>query len=75
MKKTTEKLEQQTNGSVGFGANHPEPYAFKESDIPKNIDALDSASEYIEGKKSGKKTQTTVPTVNPSVEYVNRTEP
>ena len=51
MEKTTEKLEQQVNASVGFGSNHPEPYAFKESDIPKNIEALHSAAEYIEGKK------------------------
>jgi len=70
LEKATEKLEQQANASVGYGSNNPEPYAFKESDIPKNQDALHSAAEYIEGK-----TQNTVPTVNPSVEFVNRTEP
>jgi hypothetical protein len=75
LEKSTEKLEQQANASVGYGPNNPEPVSFKESEIPKDKDALHSAAEYIEGKKSNKKTQNTVPTVYPSVELVNRTEP
>ncbi|HWR43254.1 hypothetical protein [Sporomusa sp.] len=59
MKKSAEKLEQQINASVGYGPNNPEPLSFKESEIPKDKDALHSASEYIDGNN-------TTPTVNPT---------
>ena len=63
-----ENSAEETNASVGYGPNNPEPLSLKESNLPVEKDALHSATEYIEGKN-------TVPDVNPSEKIVNRTEP
>ncbi|HWR43257.1 hypothetical protein [Sporomusa sp.] len=63
MKKSAEKQKLESNASIGYGPNNPEPLAFKESENPKDQDAH-SAAKY-----------NTTPAVNPSVELVNRTEP
>lgn len=52
MKESTKQQEQSTNASVGYGPNNPEPLSFKESEIPKDKDALHSAVEYLNGLKN-----------------------
>ncbi len=52
MKESTKQKEQSTNASAGYGPNNPEPLSFKESEIPKDKDALHSAGEYINGPKN-----------------------
>ncbi|QDR80310.1 hypothetical protein [Sporomusa termitida] len=52
MKKSVEEQKLDANMSVGYGPNNPEPLSFKESEVPKDKDALHSAGEYINGPKS-----------------------
>jgi hypothetical protein len=65
MNKSTKQQEQETNASVGYGPNNPEPLSFKKSEIPKDKDALHADAEYINS----------TPSVNPVTAAVNRTEP
>ncbi|HWR05753.1 hypothetical protein [Sporomusa sp.] len=64
MEKSVEQQKVESNASVGYGPNNPEPLAFKESEIPKEKAANHAAAEY-----------NTTPDVNPSAKLVNRTEP
>ncbi|WP_425059911.1 hypothetical protein SCACP_05410 [Sporomusa carbonis] len=68
MENSIEKQEQQANASIGYGPNNPEPLSLRDSKLPKDKDALHSAAEYIEGNN-------TTPSVNPTADLVNRTEP